>query len=187
MMAIYDPKKSLDLLMSGDLPENEALNHLDMLTEVTEFLSYKLEVFKPGKHLYDGQEIEAYQDGGRWWIDKPGFKWTGETAAIIAVFKAWHCGKTDLLKNAIMAGNTHIFDLDISRKFICSILTEKYNQKWERQIRNMDLVKKTRALNKLMGIPIESVKESAIGILTNDEEGIKPNVFLRKVYGKRKK
>jgi hypothetical protein len=187
-MALYNPKKSLDLLLSGELPENEALNHWDMLTEVTEFLSYKMEVFMPGKHLYDGQEIKAYQDGGRWWIDKPDFDWTSETAAIIAEFKAWSSGKTDLLKKTVMAGNPFLLNSDRSRKLICSMLGEKVNEKWERQIRNLSGMKRIRALNKLMGIPIDaSRKRSAIEIAITDEDKITPDAFMRKVWGKRKK
>jgi hypothetical protein len=121
-MAIYDPKKSLDLLMSGDLPENEALNHLDMLADLLDKLTYRMEVFKPGTHKYDGQDVEAYEDGGRYFFDKPDFAWTDTTAALIAEIDAKLWGRVDLLARCIRAGNRHILGTEQGRELVAGLL-----------------------------------------------------------------
>jgi hypothetical protein len=185
-MALYNPKKSLDMILSGELPENEALNHLDLLADLVDKLTYRMEVFKPGIHKYDGQDVEAYQDGGRYFFDIPDFDWTSTTAALIAEIDARLWGRVDLLARCIRAGNRHIHDLVIG--LLREHIKEK-TKKREKQIRDAGMVKKARAAKVLMGAPVslksKSIKTTALEIATEGAK-IEPETFERKIFRKRK-
>jgi hypothetical protein len=190
-MALYNPKKSLDLLLSGELPENEALNHLDLLADLLDKLTYRMEVFKSGIHKYDGQDVEAYEDEGRYFIDKPDFDFSGTTAALIAEIDARLWGRVDLLARCIRAGNRYILDTEQGRALVAGLLREpsqRQIQAREKQIRDARMCSKTRAYNKIIGAPVSSTKKpgkTAFDLAVKDEM-ITAKSFERKIFRKRK-
>lgn len=195
-MAVFNLRESVHLLLSGKLEETEANNHLDALNEFVDCLSFRSQVFKPGKHKYDGQEIEAFEENGRFFILKPDFDWTGETAALIAIFEAGIYGRIDLLKKAIQGNNPFILNTEYGRALICENLkepTKRQRQKLEIDQRDALLLKRINALNKLLKLPVypstaRSIKESAIEKAATDYAyNLTPETIQRHIIAKRKK
>ena len=195
-MAVFNLSKSVHLLLSGELEETERKNHLDALNHFVDCLSYRVQVFKPGTHECDGQDCEAFEDNGRWFILKPDFNWAGETAALIAIFEAGIYGRTYLLKKAILGNNPFILNTEYGRALIGENLkepTQRQRQKLEIDQRDALLLKRINALNKLFKLPIylstaRSVKESAIEKAAQDYDyNLTPETIQRHIIAKRKK